>query len=151
MGSAYDRLPAFVFGEGAAVKFRHERNGQTLELSRPWLWTLLFGPSYFAAKGVWHHVALGALLGFATCGWSWFVYPFFASAIMRAHLLRRGWAEVRQNEQAEDDWTARIVFEGRQDAQSSLDKSTPPGTQPPAARRTSRQSAAVPVFGRRTG
>lgn len=136
------------------MKFRHERNGQTLELSRPWLWTLLFGPSYFAGKGVWHHVALGALLGFATFGWSWFVYPFFASAIMRAHLLRRGWEEVRDDAgaaPADGDWAARIAFDtARETAKTPVHEPALNEAGSLAGRRTPRRAAAAPVFGRRT-
>lgn len=136
------------------MKFRHERSGQTLELSRPWLWTLLFGPNYFAAKGVWHHVALGTLLALATFGWSWFVYPFFASAIMRAHLLRRGWQEAGEDGAAvpaEVDWAARITFDRPHETAHAPGPETVRNVSwPSSGRRAPRQAAAAPVFGRRT-
>ncbi|HWB45249.1 MAG TPA: hypothetical protein VG900_07385 [Hyphomicrobiaceae bacterium] len=130
------------------MKFKHERNGQMLELSRPWLWTLVFGPTYFARKGVWHHVALGTLLGFATCGWSWFIYPFFANAIMRAHMLRQGWAELHEDKPGGEDWAARIEFKGWPKA--DVDQQPLPAAKAPG-RRAPRQAVAVPVFGRRSG
>ena len=58
--------------------------GDILKVSRhPFLWTLLFGPFYFAAKGVWKHAALSSVLAICTFGVSWLVYPFYARRIFR--------------------------------------------------------------------
>jgi hypothetical protein len=77
------------------LTFTNPLNGYTETSSCPWFWTLLFGPLYFAAKGVWTHFIAGILLGLMTCGLSWFVYPFFANGIIRNYYLRRGWRYSR--------------------------------------------------------
>ena len=68
-----------------------------------WLWVILLGPTiYFAAKGVWTHAAVSAILASPilvlpipagavlmlalSLGYSPFVY-----AIMRGHFKRAGW------------------------------------------------------------
>jgi hypothetical protein len=76
------------------VVFRNPVNNYVEEISIPWLWTLLFGPIYFAIKGIWTHFIAGILLGILTCGISWLFYPFFAKGIIRKHYLRKGWIEI---------------------------------------------------------
>jgi hypothetical protein len=70
-------------------------SGRVERLESVWLWVLLFGWLYFAAKGVWFHAVAGLLLALCTGGLSWLVYPFFARRIMRAHYRRRGWQPLR--------------------------------------------------------
>jgi hypothetical protein len=76
------------------VKFRNPTNGYIEEVQFPGLWTFLFGGLYFATKGIWTHFIAGFVLAVCTFGVSWFIYPFFASDIIRSHYLRKGWVEV---------------------------------------------------------
>jgi hypothetical protein len=48
--------------------------------SVPFLWCLLFGPVYFAAKGVWLHALIALLAALATMGLSWMVYHVLRQA-----------------------------------------------------------------------
>jgi hypothetical protein len=41
--------------------------------------------------GIWSHAAISLLLAIVTSLISWFIYPFFANAIVRKHYLRNGW------------------------------------------------------------
>ena len=75
------------------MKFINPVNGYIEEATAPWLWTLLFGPIYFAVKGIWTHFAAGILLGLVTYGISWLIYPFFANGIVKTHYFRKGWRE----------------------------------------------------------
>jgi hypothetical protein len=78
-------------------RFRNPSNGYEESVGQAWLWCLLLGPIYFAAKGIWLHAATSLLLAIGTGGISWFIYPFFANWIVRKHFLRNGWvAEVKE-------------------------------------------------------
>ena len=73
-------------------RYKHPLNGYTEEISSvAWLWVLLFGPIYWAIKGVWSHVVIHAIFGFFTFGFAHLIYPFFASSILRTHYLKKGW------------------------------------------------------------
>ena len=72
-------------------RFRNPSNGYEEKVGEAWLWCLLLGPVYFAAKGIWFHAATSLLLAIATGGISWFIYPFFANWSVRKHYLRSGW------------------------------------------------------------
>ena len=85
VGPAGARLP---------MHFRNPANGYEETLNVPFLWALLFGFLYFAAKGVWTHAVVSFLLAFITCGFSWLIYPFFARKVVRANYLRKGWVLV---------------------------------------------------------
>jgi hypothetical protein len=76
------------------MTFRNPANGYEEQYDQAWLWCLLFGGFYFAAKGIWTHAVVGLGLAVMTVGLSWFVYPFFAEQIVRRHYLRRGWTLV---------------------------------------------------------
>ena len=77
------------------MKFKNQMNGVVEELPPlAWLWTLLFGIIYFAARGIWTHFIVGLLVGILTGGLSWLIYPFFAKKIIREHYLSNGWVEV---------------------------------------------------------
>jgi hypothetical protein len=73
------------------TRFRNPSNGYEENVGQPWVWCLLLGPIYFAAKGIWLHAATALLLAIGTGGFSWFIYPFFANWIVRKHFLRNGW------------------------------------------------------------
>ncbi len=84
--------PRFTDGK---LRFQNPQNGYVEVLGTPWVWALLFGVFYFAAKGVWAHAVIGIVAGFITYGVSWIIYPFFAESIMRTYYLRRGWQELK--------------------------------------------------------
>jgi hypothetical protein len=77
-----------------ASRFRNPANGYEEDASSSWLWCFLFGPLYFALKGIWTHAAFSAGLAILTCGISWLFYPFFAKSIIRRSYLRKGWIAV---------------------------------------------------------
>ena len=59
-----------------------------------WLWVLLFGPFYWAVKGVWRHFIIHLFLALVTFGVVHFIYPFFVYSILQKHYLRMGWKLV---------------------------------------------------------
>ncbi|WP_321403850.1 DUF2628 domain-containing protein [Maridesulfovibrio sp.] len=74
------------------MKFKNPSNGYVEEVSDNVGWiVLLFGPFYFAVKGVWTHCAASLIIAFCTGGISWLIYPFFAKSIMENHYLKNGW------------------------------------------------------------
>ena len=79
------------------MKFVNRTNNYVEEASLPWLWTLLFGPFYFAVKGIWTHCFVGLILAILTYGISWIAYAFFAGYIVKRHYLRRGWVEAEEH------------------------------------------------------
>jgi hypothetical protein len=76
-------------------RFHNPSNGYEENVGQAWLWCLLLGPTYFAAKGVRSHAAISLLLAIVTAFISWFIYPFFANAIVRKHYLRNGWVPAQ--------------------------------------------------------
>lgn len=76
------------------MRFKNPANNYVEELTAPWLWTLLFGPLYFASRGVWSHALISLVLALLTAGVSWLIYPFFASVLVQRHYLRSGWVPV---------------------------------------------------------
>tara|TARA_B100000575_G_C22722193_1_gene434094 strand:+ start:64 stop:465 length:402 start_codon:yes stop_codon:yes gene_type:complete len=73
--------------------FTNPSNNITVQISSEisWLWVLLFGPIYWAIKGVWTHVVAGFCLSIVTFGISVLVYPFFTYSILRKHYINKGW------------------------------------------------------------
>ena len=59
-----------------------------------WLWVLLFGPFYWAVKGVWRHFIIHLFLALVTFGVVHFIYPFFVYSILEKHYREWGgnWA-----------------------------------------------------------
>jgi len=89
------------------MRFEHPTNGYVETANYPALWCLLFGPVYFAFKGIWTQAAASLLLAIFTGGLSWFVYPFFARRQVQKHYLRQGWHELEpQNEPRVSVWDA---------------------------------------------
>jgi hypothetical protein len=76
------------------LAFRNPANGYVEESSVPWLWCLIFGCFYFAYKHCYMHAIIALVLAIFTAGFSWFIYPFFATKIIRHSYLQRGWQEV---------------------------------------------------------
>ena len=56
-------------------RFRNPANGYEEKVGEAWLWCLLLGPVYFAAKGIWFHAAASLLLAIATAQWSPHILP----------------------------------------------------------------------------
>lgn len=73
--------------------FENPANGHVEESVYCWVWTLLFGPLYFAVKGIWGHVLISFVAALLTFGISILIYPFFAEEVVRGHYLKRGWVE----------------------------------------------------------
>ena len=76
------------------MRFRNPTNGYVEVAGAPFLWCLLFGFFYFAAKGIWTHAVVGLGAALLTFGLSWLIYPFFAAGIVRTHYLRKGWIDL---------------------------------------------------------
>jgi hypothetical protein len=74
--------------------FRNPSNGYIEHVSVPFLWTMLFGPLYFAVRGVWGHAIISFFLAVLTVGLSWLFYPFAARSIMETSYLRKGWVPL---------------------------------------------------------
>jgi hypothetical protein len=81
-------------GRDLPTRFRNPANGYEEDATGSWLWCFLFGPIYFALKGVWNHAVFSAGLAIVTCGLSWLMYPFFAREIVARNYLRKGWIAV---------------------------------------------------------
>ena len=76
------------------MKFRHPSNDYIVEANYMRLWVFLFGPLYFAFRGIWGHFFLSLLLAIPTFGISWIYYVIAAPGIVRKHYLERGWKET---------------------------------------------------------
>ena len=77
-------------------KFKNKSNGDVEEISGlTWLWAFLFGPFYFAFKGIWRHAVISFFAAILTVSISVFIYPFFAKGIVRNHYLHNGWKAVK--------------------------------------------------------
>lgn len=83
------------------MQFRNPLNNhvETSTGALSWLWCLLFGIIYFAARGNWKHVLLGFIFAGCTAGISWLIYPFFVRGINNALYLRSGWIPVTADAQ----------------------------------------------------
>ena len=77
-----------------ARAFVDPATGRVIRFGYAWLWTLLFGPLYFAWRGAWFHAAICLAAAVATLGLSWLVYPFLAARLLRRHYLCRGYDPV---------------------------------------------------------
>ena len=77
------------------MTFKNPANGHRETVSGyTWLWCLLFGPFYFAYKGIWKHVAISLVLAIFTADLSAFIYAFFAKGIVIDSYRNKGWTEV---------------------------------------------------------
>lgn len=89
-----------------ATVFQNPSNGYTEQVSgAAWLWTLLFGFFYLAAKSLWMHVFIqlavfiffGAVLGPALLIIGpivWIGYAIAINSILEAKYRRMGWREI---------------------------------------------------------
>ncbi len=138
-----------------SMRFRNPSNGYIENASLAPLWCLLFGGFYFAAKGVWTHSVAGFGLAVFTFGFSWIIYPFFASQVMRTHYLRRGWLEVREPDGGPSGWSAEGArSQGAAPIQDEWDQrisryASETAQQKPVARSVANASQAPAGFGKR--
>ncbi len=84
-------------GKPGSLRFVNPVNNHVEATTSPWVWTLLFGPFYFAYKGLWGHAVLGTILGIFTLGLSWIVYCIVAKKLLRNHYGRLGWKEIDES------------------------------------------------------
>jgi peptidoglycan biosynthesis protein MviN/MurJ (putative lipid II flippase) len=75
--------------------FKHLSTERIESASCPWLWTLLFGPLYFALKGVWSHVFISIVVAALTSGFSTIIYPLFSNKIIEKHYMDSGWIRMQ--------------------------------------------------------
>jgi ACR3 family arsenite efflux pump ArsB len=73
--------------------FRNPANGHTVVISKPGLWSLLFGPLYFVRHDAWAQALIAFVVAVVTMGLAWLVYPFYAGRIVRNAYRRRGWIQ----------------------------------------------------------
>ena len=80
------------------MKFKNTRNNYTETVSTPisWLLVFLFGPIYWAVKGIWRHAVVHLILAIISFGVIHLIYPFFTYSILRKHYLKLGWKEVKK-------------------------------------------------------
>ena len=78
------------------MKYRNPSNGHVEKAASllSWLWVLLFGPLYWAVRGVWRHFAAHFILAFITLGIAHLIYPFFTYTILNTHYKKLGWQTV---------------------------------------------------------
>ena len=78
------------------MKFKNPMNDfeETVSSGLSWLWCFLFGPIYWAVKGIWRHAVVHLALAIITAGIAHFVYPFFTYKIIKKHYNKIGWIEV---------------------------------------------------------
>jgi len=74
--------------------YKNPSNGYEETITDAGLLCLLFGPLYFAAKGVWTQAVVSLILAIVTFGLSWIVYPFLARGIVEKNYLRKGWVAI---------------------------------------------------------
>ncbi len=75
------------------MRFRNPATGQIVVISDAFLWTLLFGPFYWAKHEAWLGFVVSVLAALATFGVSWLIAPFFARFVLRYRYLSNGWEE----------------------------------------------------------
>lgn len=71
------------------LRLKNPANGYVEEARLPFLWSLLFGVFYYAAKGLWLAAILAVLFPPL-----WLVFPFCTRGMLRRHYLRQGWEEL---------------------------------------------------------
>lgn len=90
------------------MRFQNPSNDYEETARLPGLWCLLFGPLYFATRGIVSHAIASLLLAIVTAGVSWFIYPFFARQIVEKHYLRNGWIPVTSSVAPQGDSGYRV-------------------------------------------
>jgi hypothetical protein len=71
-------------------------------LDRVFLWSLLFGPFYFAYVGVWETALISGVLAVLSGGLSVLAYPFFAEYMVIEYYRKKGWTV--KGEEVQNQW-----------------------------------------------
>ena len=84
------------------MKFENPANGhvESSSSSLSWLWVLLFGPLYWAFRGVWRHAVVHFILAPITLGLAHIAYTFFTYKILNNHYRKMGWKSVESKKKA---------------------------------------------------
>src|ERR1700722_6463009 len=80
------------------MRYKNPSNDYEEKINDAGLFCLLFGPLYFAGKGVWTHAVISLVLALVTFGISWLFYPFFARGIVEQNYLRKGWIPIEESD-----------------------------------------------------
>ncbi len=96
---AFVRMVTISKSSTPAPVFENPQNGfrEDAYTHISWLWVFLFGPLYWAGRGVWRHVFIHLILALISFGIAHFIYPFFTSQILLNHYQRSGWKLVSDN------------------------------------------------------
>jgi hypothetical protein len=62
-----------------------------VNLDKVFLWSLIFGPFYFAYLGIWDSALVSGILAVISGGISILIYPFFAERIIVETYKKQGW------------------------------------------------------------
>lgn len=76
------------------MRFRNPLDGRVIEIFNPFLWTLVFGPFYWAKHEAWLPVIIGFLVVIFSAGFCWLLLPIFAQMAIRYGYRARGWEEA---------------------------------------------------------
>ena len=77
------------------LAFRDPSSEAIEPLGEPFLFSMLCGPLYFLARGMWWPALFHLTAVPLTLGLAWLVVPFAAERIVRGHFRRKGWVEFR--------------------------------------------------------
>ena len=71
------------------MEVEHPASGTVKDVLGSWhrLWCFLFGPFYYACKGMWGW----ALISFITFNGLWIIMPLWNRTIVRSHYENKGW------------------------------------------------------------
>ena len=79
--------------DAPTVYFKNPDNGYIERTGLHWLWTLCFGPFYFAYRGAWPQFCITFFIPFAS-----FIMVFFARSSIINNYKQKGWARVSPEE-----------------------------------------------------
>ncbi|MCH2547802.1 MAG: hypothetical protein MK052_09375 [Alphaproteobacteria bacterium] len=98
------------------MKFQNPQNGYTEEVTDYRLWAFLFGPLYFAYKGVWHMFLVAAVvqsIAFVVNPGIWILTCAGVAALaggeIRKGYLKKGWSEVADDAKDAPYWTQKRI------------------------------------------
>ncbi|MBT6432203.1 MAG: hypothetical protein HOK97_16495 [Deltaproteobacteria bacterium] len=74
-----------------ATLFKDPETGLLHSIDKAWLWTLLFGPFYFAVKRAWLHAVIFFVFSIFIPGFLNLVYAFTAQRFLRDLYNKKGW------------------------------------------------------------
>lgn len=75
----------------------HPTLKESATIYRGFSWPCLaLGPIWFGVKGMWLWAVSSLVIVLGTAGFAWPIFPFFANALCKKHLLRNGWIDEEQ-------------------------------------------------------